>query len=69
MKIEGNNKRMTDATFRNFLAAASDLAFECSENGHDAYKITREAFVEMLRDALPKRRFLEPHFHGTPRIN
>jgi hypothetical protein len=69
MKIEANNKMMTDATFRNFLAAASDLAFEFSNNGHDAYKITREAFVEMLCDALPKRAFIEPHFHRTPHMN
>jgi hypothetical protein len=68
MKIETNNK-VTDATFRKFMAAASDLAFEFSENGQDGYKITREAFVEMLRDALPKRRFIEPHSHGTPRMN
>jgi hypothetical protein len=68
MKIEANNK-MTDGTFRKVLAAASDLAFEFSENGQDGYKITREAFVEMLCDALPKRAFIEPHFHRTPRMN
>lgn len=69
MKIEANNKMMTDATFRKFLAAASDLAFEFSDNSRDAYKITREAFVDILRDALPQRRFIKPHFHGTPRMN
>jgi hypothetical protein len=68
MKIEANNK-VTDATFRKFLAAASDLAFEYSENGQDGYKITRRAFVEMLRDAFPKRAFIEPHLHGTKHIN
>jgi hypothetical protein len=57
---------VTNAAFRKCLAAASDLAFEYSENGQDGYQITRRAFVEMLRDALP---FVEPHSHGTPRMN
>jgi hypothetical protein len=68
MKLDANGK-MTAATFRECLAAASDLAFEFSDNGQDGYKITRRAFVEMLRDALPGRSFVEPHFHETPRIN
>jgi hypothetical protein len=68
MKINPNGI-MTDATFAKLLTAASDLAFEYSENGQDGYKITRRAFVEMLRDALPGRSFVEPHFHETPRIN
>ena len=59
MKIEANDK-MTDATFRKFLATASDLAFEYSENGQDGYKITRRAFVEMLRDTFPRNRSVEP---------
>jgi|GEM_PF-2374264 len=68
MKINPNDI-MTDATFTKLLTAASDLAFQYSENSQDGYKITRRAFVEMLRDALPRKRFVEPHFHGTPRMN
>jgi hypothetical protein len=67
MKIDHNE--VTNEAFRKCLAAASDLAFEYSENGQDGYKITRRAFVEMLRDALPIRSIVEPHFHGTPRMN
>jgi hypothetical protein len=68
MKIEANNK-MTDSTFRKFLAAASDLAFEFSENGRDGYKITREAFVEMLREALPRKNFAAPPVQSPARMN
>jgi hypothetical protein len=68
MKLDPNNK-MTDATFKKFLAAASDLAFECSDNGRDGYKITRQAFVEMLRDASLNRRSFETFFHGTSHMN
>lgn len=68
MKIKPNGI-MTDATFAKLLTAASDLAFEFSDNGQDGYKITRRAFVEMLRDAFPGRSFVEPHFHETPRMN
>jgi hypothetical protein len=68
MKINPNGT-MTDATFAKLLTAASDLAFEYSENGQDGYKITRRAFVEMLRDALPGRSFVERHSHETQLIN
>ena len=58
MKIDHNE--VSTAAFRKCLAAASDLAFEYSENGQDGYKITRRAFVEMLRDAFPRKKFIEP---------
>jgi hypothetical protein len=69
MKIEAANKMMTDATFRKLLAAASDLAFEFSENGRDGYKITREAFVEMLREGLPRKNFVAAPVQGPARTN
>ncbi len=68
MKIEADNK-ITGATFRKFLAEASDLAFEFSENGREGYKITREAFVEMLREGLPTKNFVAAPVQGPARMN
>ena len=54
------NGNITGATFAKFLAAASDLAFEYSEDGQDGYYITRRAFIEMLRDTFSRKRPVEP---------
>ncbi len=68
MKWDANGK-MTAATFRECLEAASDLAFEFSDNGRDAYKITREAFVEMLGEALPRKNFVAIPVQCPARMN
>jgi hypothetical protein len=52
-------------TLRELLATASDLAFEYSSGTQDAYKLTRQAFVEILRDAFHKRHSIDRHFPGT----
>jgi hypothetical protein len=51
------------------MATASELAFEYSGDTKDAYNLTRQAFVEILRDAFPRRRSIEPHFHGIQHLN
>jgi hypothetical protein len=64
MKINRNDKR-TDATLRELLATASDLAFEYSSGTKDAYNLTRQAFVEILRDAFPGNNSIHRDFPGT----
>jgi hypothetical protein len=64
MKINRHDKE-TDATLRDLLATASGLAFKYSGNTKDAYNLTRQAFVEILRDASHKRHSIGRHFPGT----
>jgi len=64
MKINRNDKR-TDTTLKELLATASDLAFEYSGDTKDAYNLTRQAFVEILRDAFPRNNSIHRHFPGT----
>jgi hypothetical protein len=50
---------------RELLATASDLAFEYSSGTKDAYNLTRQAFVEILRDAFPGNNSIHRDFPGT----
>ncbi len=47
------------------MTTASDLAFKYSGDTKDAYNLTRQAFVEILRDAFHKRHSIDRHFPGT----
>jgi hypothetical protein len=64
MKINRTDKR-TDTTLRELLATASELAFEYSSGTKDAYNLTRQAFVEIMKDAFPRNRSIHRHFPGT----
>jgi hypothetical protein len=64
MKINRHDKG-TAATLRDLLAIASDLAFEYSGDTKDAYNLTRQAFVEFLREASPGYKSMNRHFPGT----
>jgi hypothetical protein len=64
MKINHNDKR-TDTTLRELLATASGLAFEYSGDTKDAYNLTRQAFVEILRHAFHKIHSIDRHFPKT----
>ena len=65
MKINHDDKK-SGPTLNQLLATASDLAFEYSSGTRDAYKLTRQAFVEILKDALHQRHSLEnPRFPET----
>lgn len=64
MKINRNDKR-TDITLRELLATASDLAFEHSGDTQDAYNLTRQAFVHILRDSFPRNRSICRYLPGT----
>ena len=40
-----------DTTLGELIAAASEVAFEYSENDRDAYRLARLALIEMLKKA------------------
>ena len=40
-----------DTTLGELIAAASDVAFEYSDNDKDAYKLAQAALIEILRKA------------------
>lgn len=64
MKIIRHDKG-TNVTLRDLLAIASDLAFEYSGDTKDAYNLTRQAFVEFLREASPGCMTMDRSFPGT----
>ena len=56
--MEVYNKRI-DASLGKLLAAASELAFEYSNNDQEAYQMARLALVEILRRASQPFEFKE----------
>jgi len=64
MKINRNDKA-SGPTLKELLATASGLAFEYSGGTKDAYNLTRQAFVEIMKDAFPRNRSIHRHFPGT----
>ena len=69
--MEADNKRI-DKTLGELLAAASEFAFEWSNNDKEAYQMARLAMVEILRMASQPTEFNEnsenavtkpPRFH------
>lgn len=64
MEINRNDKRV-DTPFKELLAIASDLAFEHSADTQDAYNLTRQAFVHILRDSFPGSRSICRYLPGT----
>jgi hypothetical protein len=64
MKTNRNDNRI-DTSFRELMALASDLAFEYSSGTRDAYKLTRQAFVEILKNSLPRNKSINWHFPGN----
>jgi hypothetical protein len=64
MKIDRKDNRI-DTTLRELLATASELAFEYSGDTQDAYNLTRQAFVEFLRNTSPSCKSIHQHFPGT----
>jgi hypothetical protein len=49
--MENQNTKKLDTTLGDLIAAASEVAFEYSDNDQDAYRLARLALVEMLRKA------------------
>jgi hypothetical protein len=48
--MERTTKRL-DTTLGELIAAASEVAFEYSDNDKDAYRLARLALIEILRKA------------------
>jgi hypothetical protein len=49
--MENQNTKKLDTTLGELIAAASEVAFEYSDNDQDAYRLARLALIEMLRKA------------------
>jgi hypothetical protein len=49
--MESHNSRRIDTTLGELIAAASEVAFEYSDNDKDAYRLARLALIEMLKKA------------------
>ncbi len=47
--MEKTNNYRLETTLGDLIAAASELAFEYSENDKDAYSLAQLALIEMLR--------------------
>jgi hypothetical protein len=48
--MEKSTKKL-DTTLGELIAAASEVAFEYSDNDRDAYKLAQAALIEILRKA------------------
>ncbi|MEX0803781.1 MAG: hypothetical protein WD688_10760 [Candidatus Binatia bacterium] len=48
--MENNTKRL-DTTLGELIAAASEVAFEYSDNDRDAYQLAQVALIEILKKA------------------
>jgi hypothetical protein len=46
-----SNPKRIDTTLGELIAAASEVAFEYSDNEKEAYRLARIALIEMLRKA------------------
>jgi len=53
------DKKKTDKTLSELLAAASEFAYECSNSDKEAYQIARIAMVEILRQTSQSLDFYE----------
>jgi hypothetical protein len=61
--MEHNSKKL-ETTLGNLIAAASEVAFEYSDNDKEAYRLARLALIELLKDASYSMD-LEENFNGT----
>ena len=48
--MDSNGKRL-DTTLGELIAAASEVAFEYSDNDKEAYRLARLALIEILKDS------------------
>jgi hypothetical protein len=60
--------KKTSASLPELMQAASQVAFECSENEHEAYHLTQKALIEFIRNLPENLDFPEfPEFHLSAR--
>jgi hypothetical protein len=53
--------KKTSASLPELMQAASQVAFECSENEREAYRLTQKALIEFIRN-LPENNTDFPEF-------
>jgi len=66
--MNGQGAKRIDTTLGELIAAASEVAFEYSDNDKDAYRLARLALIEMLKKASYPID-LEAEFEFSPRRN
>jgi hypothetical protein len=49
--VENHNTKRIETTLGELIAAASEVAFEYSDNDKEAYRLARLALIEMLKKA------------------
>jgi hypothetical protein len=49
--MKSHNSKKIDTTLGDLIAAASEVAFEYSDNDKEGYQLARLALIEMLRKA------------------
>jgi hypothetical protein len=49
--MENHSIKKLDATLEELIAAASEVAFEYSNNDKEAYRLARVALIEILKNA------------------
>jgi len=49
--MNSHNAKRIDTTLGELIAAASEVAFEYSDNEREAYRLARLALIEMLKKA------------------
>jgi hypothetical protein len=59
--------KKTSASLSELMHAASQVAFECSENEREAYRLTQKALIEFIRN-LPEN-LESPEFPDFPLIS
>ena len=62
--MEKPNTKVLNTTLGELIAAASEVAFEYSDNDKDAYRMARLALIEILRNA-PHLTVLDEDFDLT----
>src|SRR5438034_5863597 len=62
-RIMAHNIKKLDTTLGDLIAAASEVAFEYSDNDKEAYRLARLALIEILRNASYSMN-VEENFNG-----
>jgi len=57
--MDKSNSRRIDTTLGDLIAAASEVAFEYSDNDKDAYNLAQIALIEMIKKAAQPIDFTE----------
>jgi hypothetical protein len=64
--MEGNTRRL-DTTLGDLIAAASEVAFEYSDNDKEAYELAQLALIEILKKASYPSEINAEHDEQAPR--